>query len=425
MTAACVDSLEPNLRSIAAFASAVDRDAARRRAVAAQLATTSGIEIASVARLLELWPRGLQLQAWADRLGVLRQLDRTPKGTVALIAAGNMPVATWTAAIELLAFGAGVRIRPASGDPDAAPALRAWLADVEPDLARQIAILPCRRDDLAGWRRLLEGCSAVVVFGSDAATAAVAELARSLGCGGPVRRHGDKLSLGWLEPAAFAALPLALQEAWLDDALEAAWLADGRGCLSLRALLVPGPQAAAQDVARRLAARAAAVATRLPPGRLALDLVAARAHALEDDRLDAAMAGGFVASDDGAMRWAVSAVGPARSVVAARDLGPGARLLRVLAVDPATPLERLLAPLVGHLAALAVVAQDGSTADVAVALARDPLAAPAATTDAAIRAGFWRVCAPSALQAPPWHRHDGVPAGDGLVDSRLSAPFLA
>lgn len=403
------DPPEHLLPQIAGFADAVIRDTATRAKVAARLARTSGIEQRSVERLLALWPTGFDAAAWALRLAALRRDRGLPSGTVALIAAGNMPVATWTAAIELLALGLAVRIRPASGDPDAPAALVDWLAALAPTLAQRVTIAPCRRDDLDGWRRLLHGCSAVVVFGSDAATDAVAGLARSLGCQGPVRRHGEKLSLGWLDPDGFARAIPTQRDAWLDDVLEAALLADGRGCLSLRALLVPGPPAQARVIAQALALRADAMATRFPAGALAMDLVAARALALEDDRLEAAMAGGVIAEQgpDAATPWAITAVGTARRSLGARDLGPGGRLLRVIAVDPRVPLDLLVAPLAGHLAALATVAVEGETLGLAAA-----------------EAGFWRVCAPAALQAPPWHRHDGVEAGAGLL-AGASDPFSA
>ena len=293
MIAHGLDSLEPTLAAIAAFAGAVAGDHERRNAVAVRLAHTSGIEQRSVARLLTLWPRGFDPDAWSRRIAELRGQNAVPRGPVALIAAGNMPVATWTATMELLALGVSLRIRPASGDPDAAPALVDWLAQVAPSLATRIDIVPCPRDDAAGWRRLVHGCSAIVVFGGDAATDAVAALARSLGFAGPVRSHGDKLSLGWLDLDVFDQLDDRARAAWLDDVLEAALLADGRGCLSLRALLVPGPSERAGEIARMLAARADAIAATFPAGELALDRVAARSHALEDDRLDAAMSGGL------------------------------------------------------------------------------------------------------------------------------------
>ncbi len=382
--------------AIDALVAAVTLDPSLRADLAERLAARSGIDAASLRRLLADWTLGWSRPAMAARARYLVAADRLPVGVVAVIAPGNLPVATFTAAIEALALGCAVRVRPGSGDPDAVDVLRALLAGVAPTLAAEVAAFPCDRDDDDGWRALLGGTSSLVVFGDDASLAAVRHRARSLGFSGPVRGHGAKLSVALIEHDDVAAL--AVDPVALDGLLEAAWLADGRGCLSLRSIVVRGADAASVALYDALVARADDVARRFPEGVVAPHLRAQRRQAIEADRLAAALGDGRLAEGVG---WALACRQAPRGALDPRMLGPGARFLRLISVAADAEWPVVLARLNGHLAAVAVPATVQDAARAALAEQLKPL-------------GVARVCAPIALQSPPFHAHDGVEAGEML-----------
>lgn len=425
MDAAAPAEQDDAIAGLAAVAQTLTADAAVRAQAASALAPGTGIAVSSLASLIADWPRGLDRRALSSAIEMLRSSGRALPRRVALVAPGNLPMASWTAMAEILALGAEVRVRPGSGDLDGPAVFRGWLRAAAPALAARVTICPGARGDRAAWARLVDGCDAAVVFGGDAAVEAVKDLLRHLGFQGPVRGHGHKVSIGLVDgPAAEDGAAGGVSDADLRALWRAALLADGRGCLSLRALLVRGSAQQAAAVVARLAALAPEVARVLPAGSLAPDLLAARRVAIEEARLAVALGPGLLCEPDaatdpdaGAADWAVGCHGSPRQHLLADDLGPGARWLPVIPVAGEVPLMLLLAPLRGHLAALA--------------LPRAALAGDVETLQGAVSASFWaggfdRICHADDLQAPPWHHHDGVPLGDGLaLDDALSGPFSA
>ncbi len=407
---------------LAALASAVAGDVALRTRAARALTASTGIAESSLEALIAAWPRGFDLGAMRSAVERLRTAGRLLPRRVALIAPGNLPMACWTAMAELLALGAEVRVRPGSGDREGPAVFRRWLSEAAPALAARVAICQGDRLDLAAWANLVDGCDAAVVFGGDAAVQAVTALLRRLGYVGPVRGHGHKVSLGLVDGAAVErGAAGGVSDAELRALWRAALLADGRGCLSLRALLVRGSAQHAATLAARLAVLAPDVAQALPAGALAPDLLAARRVAIEEARLAAVIGTGLLceadAAADAGASWATGTHGTARRLLVAGELGPGARWLPVIPIDAASPLTSVLAPLRGQIAALA--------------LPRAHLEAEASAARQEANDGLWavgvdRICHADELQSPPWHQHDGVPLGQGLAPGdALSGPFSA
>lgn len=213
-------------------------DAQITHAMLDKLAPSTGIHAASLRQLITLWAQ----THTPDALGRFIQASPAgwqPIGTVAMVAPGNMPVATW----QLLAWawltGNRVRLRPSRGDPYSASNLlravqlvaqrqhvqlhdAAWLTEVAGDPS----------DPLVA-QQLLSGADALVIMGGDQAVEAWSNRAHSLGFAGPVRGHDARHSASLLGPEAdlTAVAPLLAHDALL---------ADGRGCLSLRTVLVVG-----------------------------------------------------------------------------------------------------------------------------------------------------------------------------------------
>ena len=351
-----------------------------RSLLEAGICDTSGLHPTSLTRLVDLWLGGLT----ANALGHVAESEGggAPLGTVAIIAPGNLCVATWQAMVEALVCGNRLLIRPGSGDPRAAENLRAVLARVSGDVAERIEILPFERDDLAAWRAMLARADGLMVYGGDGAVDQVAALAEEAGFKGPMRRHGHGVSLAIL-PAAILADEAQLRQLAPDLAHDAL-LADGRGCLSLRALLVEGalPAERWSEIADVLADAMTAVAQQLPQGHIATDLLASRRLLIEEAEFVAATAPGqALLRHDPAAGWAI--VGwPQRRQLAPAALGPGARCLVMLPLAHRNELGAALAPMERWLSTLAVPRRSIGVGHVALS------------------AGFDRVCAAGQMQAP-------------------------
>jgi len=241
-----------------------------RAALLQGLAETSGLHPTSLHRLTDLfaaaWSRPDLDRLWQRGLG---HLDGgfAPLGTVGVVAPGNLPVATWQAMLEPLLCGNRVRVRPGSGDPLAPGNLRAALAMVAPDLAAAIEVVAFDHNDRAGWQAMCKGLDALTVQGSDAAVAAVLQRCGEVGFVGRLRSHGHLQSLALVTAAAFADAEKwrAVAQGLAHDAL----LADGRGCMALRAVLVLGEHDPARWLAAHedLASALATVAVALPAGQ--------------------------------------------------------------------------------------------------------------------------------------------------------------
>ncbi len=352
----------------------------------AGIAATSGLHPSSLAKLVALWANGWQ---HFDLERALRHAPEAfqPIGQVAIVAPGNLCVATWQAMAEALLVGNRVSVRPGSGDPDAAGNFRAALRRVDAELADRIQIQEFARGDRAAWSGWLRKADALLVYGGDAAIAAVLQLAGEVGFTGRVRLHGHHQSIGVLaaeqlaDPAAFCSAAAG----WAVDAL----LADGRGCMSLRALWLVGSMDDAGRALLRttLAAEFARVSALLPSGRLDPAWQARNQLQIEQHAFESA-----VRADRWLERGADWAILGTRGPIAldAAVTGPAARTLAVYEARDAEDLARQLAPWRGRLSTVAL--------DVEGEAVREVLD----------RLGVHRTCRPGAMQAP---RADRAPDG--------------
>ncbi len=358
----------------------------------AGIAESSGLHPTSLERLVQMWAHGWQ------RLEMERALRRglgshpgafRPVGRVAIVAPGNLCVATWQVIVEALLVGNHVTVRPGGGDPHAAGNFQAALAQISPPLAARMDVQTFARDDRGAWTRWLATADALIVFGGDEATCAVLQLAAEAGFTGRVRLHGHFQSIGVLSTDMLAD-PDALRHAaagWAVDAL----LADGRGCMSLRALWLLGPiDAAGRALVRTtLAQEFARVAKELPPGQLDPHWVA-RARLLVEDHAFAAA----VRTDRWVERgsgWAILGThGPVPAAV--NSPGPGGRTLALWEAGDAADLQRQLVPWHRRIST-ASVALDADSHGVLETLER---------------LGVHRTCQAGHMQAP---RADRAPDG--------------
>ncbi|MSP90181.1 MAG: hypothetical protein EXR79_00010 [Myxococcales bacterium] len=366
-----------------------------RNALLGGVAETSGLHPSSVARLANLF-----LQAWRrpglDRLvAPVRERvgEARPVGTIALAAPGNLCVATWAALAEALLAGNRVRVRPGAGDLRAASAYHAALALVAPALAERMTVVHCERDDDLGWRHWLRGARTLIAYGSDAGVAATSRRAMELGFSGHVRLHGTRASVAVVRAAALGAAGGAtVAERLLHDAV----LADGRGCLSLRAVWVVG-DLAPRAVAELIAVRLADVCREFPAGHIAADIAAHAALHAADHELRAAIDPDTAAFVGGTDAWvAVHRCPP----TGCRPLGPAARGLVVHVVDHLDAVDRAMALATVTLSTVALAPFDDAAL---LAWAR--------------QCGATRSCAPGRMQAPPcWVAHDGVLPFAALIE---------
>ncbi len=285
------------------------------------LARTSGIEQASVARLAELWIDSLRGDAIARWQAAMSAGVLEPVTPVGIVAPGNLFVATWTAMLEPWLCGCEVRVRVGSGDPLAA-GLLAEALDPEGLLVRRFA-----RDDRGAWAGFLGDLQAVAVYGGDEAVAAVRAIAADAGFAGAIRDHGHKVTIATLSADELMADAARIAH----DAL----LADGRGCMSLRAVLVQGefdPDVGLADGGPwwRVFGE---VAAGLPAGRVAPDLLAAIHLEAQRARMLGAL-GHDVRVVEVADAIVIIDRRP-RARIDPVDIGPGARLLKIM---PAAPL---------------------------------------------------------------------------------------
>ena len=212
----------------------------------AHICATTGLEPQSLLRLTDLWARTHTLDA-LKRFGQASPPGWQPVGTVAIVAPGNMPVATWQLLVWAWLTGNRVRLRPSQGDPHSAANL--WAAvqllaarnGLMLDRAAWLTEVPGDHSSDAVASALLHGADALVVMGGDLAVATWTERARKLGFTGPIRGHDARHSAALLGPQTDLA---AVAPLLAHDAL----LADGRGCLSLRTVLAVGlPQKTLHD----------------------------------------------------------------------------------------------------------------------------------------------------------------------------------
>jgi hypothetical protein len=364
-------------------------------ALTANLAATTGIHPTSVARLTELW--ATHSRAPALRRAVLRAgLDRSdwqPLGSVAIVAPGNVFVATWQVLCESLLVGNRVRIRPAEADPFAAEHFRDALALVDPELAARIELDRFTRGDVARWQQFLHGMDALVVQGSDPGVAAVVQRAGQAGFVGRLRSQGEMVACALIDPETFAADHAFAQ--MLPGLAHDALLADGRGCMSLRAIHVLGEHPVALWSRRhaQLAETMRQTAVALPRGQIGPDRALVAQLALDHAEFQTAQ------DPDAHLTRGVDwwlATSPHANLRPGAQLGPGARGLLLQGVGTLSVWLTALQPWRGRISVVAV--------------------APGVRAESLDSLGIIRLCAPGQMQAPPCDRApDGHLPLAGLV----------
>ena len=370
----------PEVAALLTLAERLGDERALRDRLEADICATSGLHPASLSRLVDLWLGGLTAKA-LTRIAEARGAAE-PLGTVAIVAPSNLCVATWQAMVEALLSGNQLIVRPGRGDPKSADNLRAVLGRVNAELAERVAVMRFERDDDAAWRAALSSADGLMIYGGDDAVAQVSALATEAGFAGPIRRHGHGLSLAFLPATVMADAPQLRQLAPLiaHDTL----LADGRGCLSLRVLLIEGmlPMQRWSLLADVLAEAFAEAAHKWPQGQIATDLLARRRMLVEEAEFVAATSPQeALLRHDPQGGWAI--VGwPQRQQLELKAVGPGARCLVMLSLPHRNELGRALAQMRPWLSTLAI-----------------PRTA-IGVGHAALAAGFDRVCAPGQMQAP-------------------------
>lgn len=359
--------------------------------VLCELACGSGLDSASLRRLLHLFAQGYQrpvLEAALRRASAPGRWQ--PLGTVAVVAPGNLPVAAWQAVIEPLLAGNAVRVRPSRGHERALLNLKDALAAVDPQVAAQLTVLPFDRDSQQGWQSLLNRADALAIHGSDAAVLAVLGQVAAANWAGRLRVQGEMRSLAVVDPLHWQTGGQRLLRHLADDAL----LADGRGCMSLKTVVAVG---FSPDQARQLHAQLdqalSRAAKRWPAGSASRAQRLLNLQALEMQELLSGGALSLSARPDG---WLASTTQP--HWLGDNWPGPGGRDLVVWMAADWRELQQRLQPWRGRISTLAVAA--------------DPHQLQLLQEDLAIA----RLCRPGQMQAPRADRSpDGHTPLEGMV----------
>jgi len=250
-------------RDVAARARAVEAAARRfldpadpfwRRAVA-ELPAVTGF---SRAMIEESLPR---LFTPLDERSIERVAGKAAGRSVPLlgiVAAGNIPGVALPQMALALAAGSRCIVKTASAEPLVAALFAEALSEVSPDLGAALAVLSWRGGDEACDRALASGVDSLVVYGSDAATAAWSAYGPR-----PIVAHGHRASVAIVRPPAD---PAALESVAGAAALDVA-LYDQLGCLSPQCLFTIGASVEARRaLLDALAAALESEGRRLPIG---------------------------------------------------------------------------------------------------------------------------------------------------------------
>jgi hypothetical protein len=348
------------------------------------LAESSGTHPVHLERLLALWahPAGGDA-AWSAPAGVFPKRFQ-PAGTVAIAAPGNLSVATWQAAAEALVCGNRVRVRASGHDPRAAVNLLEALRIAGHAAADRLAPYTFDHGDTDAWREFLADVDVLVALGGDGLPG-VRQQVQQAGFLGPIRAHGPRVSAAVVATDALADVAAGL--------LHDAWLADGRGCLSLRGVWLVG-DGDPQETQTLLRQANVDVRASLPLGPLPIAVVACARLAAEEWDFFAARKGHPSCIDRAAGDWLAVHHCQMDCPQAIAD-APGG--LPVHLVPDLAAVKAGLARLRSPLSSLAV-------------------AGPDELVEFAAELSPVRVCAPGELHAPrPWCVPDGQRPCDGLV----------
>ena len=379
-----------------ALAAVVDRwrdpEGPERRALERDLPAATGFSPATVREGLA---RGLA--PWSgDALRALAQRELARGGAFAqghdvtsVLLAGAIPMPALLSVIAPLALRSGALVKTAARDPITAPLVARSIAAVDPQLGRCVEVVGFEGADAACMEVFL-GADCVLATGSDATIAAVAA---RVGPEQALVRHGHRLSIALLGPAAGEGgeLEAAARGIAVDTAL---W--DQQGCLSPVAVYVASDAAGCRRVAGALARALDEIGRALPRGAVDPEAAALFAHERAGAELRAAAGQRVVVHAAHDASWVVVSEPDA----APRPV-PLGRFLRVHPFPAPEGLGAALGPLARHLAGVALAGFGGAEPEV----------------EKELRAiGATRVCAPGELQSPPldWPR-DGLAVLGSLV----------
>ncbi len=323
--------------------------------------------------------------AGADAQGGTRARSVSGFETTSVVLAGSLPMPTLHALVAPLLLLSPVLAKPASRDRVSAELVAGSLAEVDAELGACVGLATIAGGDEVAMAALLEA-DCVVAYGDDAT---VASLAARTAAPRRFVAHGHRLSVAALGPEATRGDALRRNAGAL--ALDVA-LWDQLGCLSPIAVYVVGDEAAAERVAEELARALAAAALRWPRGHVDVASASRFAHERDEARLRAASGSSVALREGPESVWCVVREADARPRSA-----PLHRFVRVHPVADTPALSAALGPLRRHLAAVAIAGFGTQQ----MALARGLVAL-----------GASRVCAPGAMQAPPFDWPNG---GQGVL----------
>ena len=358
------DRIEVLGRALDALA---DPGSRARRALERDLPAATGFSSAVVAEGLALamssWGSdGLRELVGGELEGAADWPDAP--GLTAVVPAGAIPMPTLEAMLAPLLIGSAVMVRPASRDRVTARVFRELLGDLDEGLGAAVGIVDFDHDDEPSLRSFLS-VDAVIASGDDATIRRLEDVASSAA---RFVGYGHRFSLAVVVGPADEATARALA---LDISL---W--DQLGCLSPLVVMALGD---VDGWADQLATALAESCVRLPRG----DVPLAGAASIQRERAEAELRATLGPTRTMAGEtWTVI-----READATWRPAPLYRFVRVLPIEQAEVLDRVIGARRSSLSTLAIHAQD---AGIATAMGV-------------------RITAPGTCQAPPLHwNHDGI-----------------
>ncbi|MEA2624075.1 MAG: hypothetical protein QOD06_120 [Candidatus Binatota bacterium] len=185
------------------------------------------------------------------------ELQGEPVRVLAIVSAGNVPGVALPKTVLALTAGAACLVKAASREPVLPVLFAEALADVDPVLARSLAVL-WWPGGTAAVERELAAADSLVAYGSDDALGALAAFAPPRFVG-----HGHRLSIACVRLGDDAPVDELARAAALDVALY-----DQLGCLSPQCLYVEGRPADREQLVARLAAALQELSETLPRGSI-------------------------------------------------------------------------------------------------------------------------------------------------------------
>jgi len=304
----------------------------------------------------------------------------TAPALVVAILAQNTPGLAIAPALQALALGSAVVLKPASGEPHFALRLAESLGEADPRLGAACAVVTWKGGRDAIEETILAAASRVVVYGSAPTIASIRERV-----GERAIAFGPRVSLAVVARAGAGfpgdvAARLARDVAFLDQ----------RGCLSPQAVLVERG-VDREALGRALGAELAALEREWPRRRLDASSAASFRRAADEAESEA-IAGRVVAFHGGGPEpWAV--VVEENPALRATPLD---RFVRLHPFAGACGLRDALGPLAGSIECVGLDADEPARSEL---------------EEASREAGATRICPLGAMQDPPasWHSGGRLP----------------